>query len=678
MAIRREGRFELVSDYAPAGDQPRAIATVVDAINRGESDITMLGVTGSGKTFTMANIVQAVQKPTLVLAHNKTLAAQLVNEFREFFPHNAVEYFVSYYDYYQPEAYVVSSDTFIEKDSSVNDEIERLRHQATMGLMTRNDVLIVASVSCIYGLGSPELYEQYHLMVHTGMALEIETAMRRLVELQYSRNDIAHVRGTFRVRGDTLDVISAEGETTWRLEFFGDEVERILKVNHLTGEILGEFDQVNIFPNTHYLSAGESLIRAIHGIEEELEDRLKYFEGENKLLEAQRLRMRTNHDLEMLREIGMCKGIENYSRHLDGRKPGETPWTLLDYFPDDYLVIIDESHVTNPQIGGQQAGDRSRKVTLVDHGFRLPSAIDNRPLTFDEFRTKTNQVLHVSATPGPFELGVSETVAELVIRPTGLVDPVVEVCPTEGQIDDLIDKIRARVEVDERVLVTTLTKKMAEDLTDYLAKAGIQVRYLHSDIDTVERIEILRDLRTGKFDVLVGINLLREGLDLPEVSLVAILDADKEGFLRSTTSLIQTIGRAARNANGAVTMYADTITDSMRAALDETERRRALQLAFNEEHGIVPQTIQKRVGDIIAQTRAEQAGEVYVALDANAERVSSSAGGQGAAEIQQMIDGLTDEMNAAAAELKFELAAKLRDEIGELRTNLRAVLEAQS
>lgn len=677
MAKRRDGQFQLVSPFGPAGDQPKAIQTVVDALNRGEEDITLLGVTGSGKTFTMANIVQQVQRPTLVLAHNKTLAAQLVNEFREFFPHNAVEYFVSYYDYYQPEAYVVSSDTFIEKDSSVNDEIERLRHQATMGLMTRNDVLIVASVSCIYGLGSPELYEQYHLMIHTGLMIEIETVMRRLVELQYARNDIAHVRGTFRVRGDTLDVISADGETTWRLEFFGDEVERILKVNPLTGEILGEFNEVNIFPNTHYLSAGESLVRAIAGIEAELAQRLDFFTGQNKLLEAQRLRMRTNHDLEMLREVGICKGIENYSRHLDGRKPGETPWTLLDYFPDDFLVIIDESHVTNPQIGGQQAGDRSRKVTLVDHGFRLPSAIDNRPLTFDEFRTKVNQVIHVSATPGPFELGVSSTIAELVIRPTGLVDPEIDVRPTTGQIDDVIAEIRDRVAQNQRVLITTLTKKMAEDLTDYLAKAGIGVRYLHSGIDTVQRIEILRELRTGVFDVLVGINLLREGLDLPEVGLVVILDADKEGFLRSATSLIQTIGRAARNAQGKIIMYADRMTDSMRLAIDETLRRRSLQMAYNEAHGITPQTISKPVGDIIAQTRAEQAGEVYVALDAN-EAKTVGAPQSGAVELQQAIDGLTDEMHAAAAALKFELAAKYRDEIADLRAHLRAVLEAET
>ncbi|CAN5885885.1 excinuclease ABC subunit UvrB [soil metagenome] len=676
-----DGRFELVSDYQPAGDQPRAISGVTDALARGEDDVCLLGVTGSGKTFTIANIVADVQRPTLVMAPNKTLAAQLANEFKEFFPHNAVEYFVSYYDYYQPEAYVPSSDTYIEKDSSINDEIERLRHEATMALMTRRDVLIVASVSSIFGLGSPEQYEKYHLMLAEGQDVALDSVIRRLVELQYERNELNFVRGKFRVRGDTLEIFPSDGETAWRLEFFGDTIDRITRLEPITGELIGEFERINVFPNSHYITGGENLHRAIGTIEEELGERLAVLEGQNKLLEAQRLRMRTNYDLEMLREIGICSGIENYSRHLDGRQPGETPYTLLDYFPDDFLIIADESHVTIPQVGGMYEGDRSRKDTLVEHGFRLPSALDNRPLKFEEFRDKVGQTVHVSATPGPFERRVATTIVEQVIRPTGLIDPEVLLRPTKGQIDDLIEEIRTHAERDERVLVTTLTKKMSEDLTDYLLGAGLKVRYLHSEINTVERVEILRELRLGHFDALIGINLLREGLDLPEVSMVAILDADKEGFLRSQTSLIQTIGRAARNLNGKVVMYADNITDSMRVAISETNRRRELQMQFNIENGIDPQTIRKRVGDIIQMARAAEAGMPYQAADPSSRE---AVGGLQfpdfsdlpSDDLAKLIQSLSDEMHQAAADLRFEYAARLRDEVSELKRELRGMTAA--
>jgi excinuclease ABC subunit B len=603
--------FRVVSDFEPSGDQPTAIETIVEAIEAGERAVTLLGATGTGKTFTATKVLERIQRPALVIAPNKTLAAQLANEFRDFLPDNAVEYFVSYYDYYQPEAYIPSSDTYIEKDSSVNDEIDRLRHRATMALLSRRDVVVVASVSCIYGLGSPQQYEDHILWFRSGEELGLDAALRKLVDLQYSRNDLNLVRGTFRVRGDTLEIHPADEEKAVRVEFFGDEVDRIVRVDTLTGEVSAPLPDFAVFPASHYVSDRDALQRAVVAIEAELGERLAELEGQGKLLEAQRLRMRTNYDLEMIREVGFCNGIENYSRHFDGRSPGEPPYTLLDYFPDDFVVLVDESHVTVPQIGGMYEGDRSRKDTLIEHGFRLPSARDNRPLTFDEFLERIGQRLFISATPGPYERRESDTIAEQIIRPTGLVDPKVDVRATKGQIDDLMEEIRRRTEVGERVLVTTLTKKMAEDLTDYLLENGVKVRYLHSDIDTVQRVEILRGLRLGEFDVLVGINLLREGLDLPEVSLVAILDADKEGFLRSPTSLIQTIGRAARNVNGSVIMYADQMTNAMTVALEETDRRREKQLAYNAEHGIDPQTIRKRVGDIIAAVRAEEAGEDY-------------------------------------------------------------------
>ena len=677
--------FKVHSEFAPSGDQPRAIEATAEALLRDERDVSLLGVTGSGKTFTASHIVERVGKPTLVIAPNKTLAAQLANEFREFFPHNAVEYFVSYYDYYQPEAYVPSTDTYIEKDSSINEEVERLRHRATMALLTRRDVLIVASVSCIYGLGSPEEYRDHVLMLSIGEDVDLQKVLRKLVDLQYERNDLNFVRGRFRVRGDTLEVYPADSELAYRIELFGDTIDRITRLDPLTGEIVAEVEQAGIFPNSHYVASAERMERAVATIEAELAERLAELESQRKLLEAQRLRMRTTYDLEMMREIGFCSGIENYSRHIDGRAPGEAPHTLLDYFPKDFLCIIDESHVTNPQIGGMYEGDMSRKRTLVEHGFRLPSACDNRPLTFEEFRERVPQTLHVSATPGPFERGVCTTIVEQVIRPTGLVDPEVLVRPTKGQIDDLIGEVRARAERDERVLITTLTKKMAEDLTDYLLESGLRVRYLHSEIDTVQRIEILRELRMGEFDALVGINLLREGLDLPEVSLVAILDADKEGFLRSETSLIQTIGRAARNVNGQVIMYADQLTDSMRRALDETNRRRALQLAYNAEHGIDPQTIRKKVGDIIQHARAVEAGVAYRAAVPNLRGRRRRAGGADAApdvselpqeELAKLIQQLTDEMHEAAADLRFEYAARLRDEIADLKRELRGMREA--
>ncbi len=677
------GEFRVVSEFAASGDQPRAIAGVADALRRDESDVVLLGVTGSGKTYTASKIVEAVQRPTLVVAPNKTLAAQLANEFREFFPDNAVEYFVSYYDYYQPEAYIPSTDTFIEKDSSINDEVERLRHRATMALLSRRDVLIVASVSCIFGLGSPEEYAKHVLRLTVGQDAGLDAVLRKLVDLQYERNDLNFVRGKFRVRGDTLEVHPADSELAFRIEFFGDTVDRVTRLDPLTGELVATLDEAWIFPNSHYVASPERMERAVATIEAELAGRLAELESQQRLLEAQRLRMRTAYDLEMMREIGFCSGIENYSRHIDGRDAGEAPHTLLDYFPEDFLLIADESHVTIPQIGGMYEGDMSRKRVLVEHGFRLPSACDNRPLRFEEFRARVPQTLHVSATPGPFERRMAHTVVEQVIRPTGLMDPEVMVRPTRGQIDDLIAEIRDRAERAERILVTTLTKKMAEDLTDYLLESGVRVRYLHSEIDTVQRIEILRELRLGEFDAVVGINLLREGLDLPEVSLVAILDADKEGFLRSETSLIQTIGRAARNVAGQVIMYADHVTESMRRAIDETNRRRKLQQDFNTAHGIDPQSIRKKVGDIIQMARAAEAGVPYAAAVPELRRSRRRAGEVAIdtsdlpdKELATLIQTLTDEMHEASADLRFEYAARLRDEIADLRRELRGMREA--
>ncbi|MTV26096.1 excinuclease ABC subunit UvrB [Nitriliruptoraceae bacterium ZYF776] len=676
--LRADTPFRVVSDFEPSGDQPRAIAATAEAFEAGERAVTLLGATGTGKTFTATKVLERLQRPCLVIAPNKTLAAQLANEFREFLPDNAVEYFVSYYDYYQPEAYIPSSDTYIEKDSSINDEIDRLRHRATMALLSRRDVVVVASVSCIYGLGSPHEYENKVLWFRSGEELGLDASMRKLVDLQYSRNDLNLVRGTFRVRGDTLEVFPADDERALRIEFFGDEVDRIVRIDTLTGEVGKPVREATVFPASHYVSSRPALERALVTIQSELDERLAELEGQGKLLEAQRLRMRTNYDLEMIREVGSCNGIENYSRHFDGREPGTRPYTLLDYFPDDFVVFLDESHVTVPQIGGMYEGDRSRKDTLIDHGFRLPSARDNRPLTFDEFLEVIGQRLFISATPGDYERRESDTIAEQIIRPTGLVDPKVELRATTGQIDDLMEEIRQRVERDQRVLVTTLTKKMAEDLTDYLLENGVKVRYLHSDIDTVQRVDILRSLRLGEFDVLVGINLLREGLDLPEVSLVAILDADKEGFLRSSRSLIQTIGRAARNVDGQVIMYADQITDAMRAALDETERRREKQLAYNVEHGIDPQTVRKRVGDIIAAVRAEEAGEDYTPTSAPR---GTAADGVDATdmpveELGALIRRLEEEMHEASAELRFEYAARLRDEVGDLKRELASMRAA--
>ncbi len=657
-------RFKVVSNYQPAGDQPQAIAQLKKGIDNQLRAQTLLGVTGSGKTYTMAKVVEEVQKPTLVIAHNKTLAAQLCSEFREFFPQNAVHYFVSYYDYYQPEAYVPQSDTYIEKDSSINDEIDRLRHAATSALFERRDVIIVASVSCIYGLGSPEDYMGMTLSLENGEFRDRDHILRRLVGIQYERNDVGFRRGTFRVRGDVIEIIPAYEENVLRIELFGDEVERILELDPVTGEILGETEQVMIYPASHFVTSEEKLKRALTAIERELEERLQELRAQDKLLEAQRLEQRTRYDLEMLREVGYCTGVENYARHLAGRAAGETPTTLLDYFPRDYLMFVDESHVTIPQVRGMYFGDRSRKETLVNYGFRLPSALDNRPLTFDEFENHINQVVFVSATPGPYEERHAQQVVEQIIRPTGLVDPEVIVRPVKGQIDDLVDAVQEVIARRERVLVTTLTKKMAEDLTDYLADVGIKVRYLHSDIDALERIEILRDLRNGEFDVLVGINLLREGLDLPEVSLVAILDADKEGFLRSETSLIQTIGRAARNLQGRVIMYADTVTDSMQRAIDETNRRRAKQKAFNEEHGITPAGISKAVKDIVQAERVVDAEPKYAGI----ERKPSSY-----KDLAAYIKELEEQMHEAAADLEFERAAQLRDEIQQLREEMGLV-----
>ncbi|NLM54905.1 MAG: excinuclease ABC subunit UvrB [Firmicutes bacterium] len=655
--------FQVESDFQPSGDQPEAIQQLVEGLRRGMPFQTLLGVTGSGKTFTMAKVIEAVQKPTLVIAHNKTLAAQLCNEFRAFFPHNAVHYFVSYYDYYQPEAYVPQTDTYIEKDASINDEIDRLRHAATSALFERRDVIIVASVSCIYGLGSPEDYVAMTFSLRSGEYRDRDHILRRLVGLQYERNDIGFRRGTFRVRGDVIEIIPVGSESVYRIEMFGDEIDRILELDPITGEVLAEPEEMAIYPASHFITPEDKLRRAIPAIEAELEERLRELRSQNKLLEAQRLEQRTRYDLEMLQELGYCQGIENYSRHLSGRGPGETPTTLLDYFPKDYLMMIDESHQTIPQVGAMYNGDRSRKQTLVEFGFRLPSALDNRPLTFEEFEQHMNQVIFVSATPGPYERKHSQQIVEQVIRPTGLVDPEVIVRPAKGQIDDLLDEIDTVIKRNERVLITTLTKKMAEDLTGYLTDAGIKVRYLHSDIETLDRIAILRDLRLGAFDVLVGINLLREGLDLPEVSLVAILDADQEGFLRSETSLIQTIGRAARNASGRVVMYADRITDSMQRAIDETNRRRRIQLEYNQKMGITPETIRKAVTDI-----AQDLAEAKVAE----EKAKYTAKGpvRSLKEVVEYIRELEEEMFAAAKELNFERAAQLRDEIQELRVEM--------
>jgi excinuclease ABC subunit B len=679
--------FKAISHLAPAGDQPAAIRALAEGVERGDRFQTLLGITGSGKTATIAWTVEQVQRPTLVIEPNKSLAAQLANEFRELFPENRVEYFVSYYDYYQPEAYIPQTDTYIEKDSSINDEVDRLRHSATSALLTRRDVIVVASVSCIYGLGSPEEYSTRILPLRVGEEHDQRAILSRLVELHYERNDTTLARGRFRVRGDTVEVHPAYEEFGVRIELFGDEVERISRIDLVTGELLADLEELVIFPATHYVAGEERMRRAIAAIEAELAERLASFESQGKLLEAQRLRMRTQYDLEMLAEVGSCNGIENYSRHIDGRAPGEAPHTLLDFFPDDYLLVIDESHQTVPQLHGQYEGDRSRKETLVEHGFRLPSALDNRPLRFDELYQRINQCIFMSATPSAYELSESTQVVEQVVRPTGLVDPEIKVKPTKGQIDDLIEAVNERVAHGERVLVTTLTKKMAEDLTEYLLEMGLRVRYLHSNIDTIQRIEILRDLRLGEFDVLVGINLLREGLDLPEVSLVAILDADKEGFLRSETSLIQTIGRAARNVNGQVVMYADVVTDSMRRAIAETERRRAKQLAYNAEHGIDPQTIRKAVTDILAQLHPEQEAPVPGRDGRGRSRAGRGGGpGRGRAkrvqsdlaelpqeELERLIQTLEEEMHEAAAELRFEYAARLRDEIHDLKRELKEV-----
>jgi excinuclease ABC subunit B len=666
--------FKMVSEFEPAGDQPLAIAALSEGLTNGERYQTLLGITGSGKSATVAWTIEQVQKPTLVIAPNKSLAAQLANEFREFFPHNRVEYFVSYYDYYQPEAYIASSDTYIEKDSSVNDEIDRLRHSATSALLTRRDVIVVASVSCIYGLGSPEEYRDNLLFLERGEEIDQRAVLRKLVDMQYDRNDMNLTRGKFRVRGDTIELHPAYDETAVRIELFGDEIERMTVVDPLTGEQLRALDELEIYPATHYAAGTERMQKAIERIEVELADRLRYFEKEGKLLEAQRLRMRTQYDLEMMQEVGFCSGIENYSAPIDGRGPGEPPNTLLDFFPDDYLLVIDESHVAVPQLHGQYEGDRSRKEQLIEHGFRLPSAADNRPLRFEEFVERVNQVVFLSATPADYELQVSSQVVEQIVRPTGLVDPEVLVRPTKGQIDDLLGEIAARIERDQRVLVTTLTKKMAEDLTDYLLEQGLRVRYLHSNIDTIERIEILRALRLGEFDVLVGINLLREGLDLPEVSLVAILDADKEGFLRSETSLIQTIGRAARNVDGQVVMYADTVTDSMRRAIGETQRRRQLQLAYNAEHGIEPQTIRKAVNDILAHLRPADGAPVPGdgrRRGRPGKALKEELADLPPTELGRLIQTLEEEMHEAAADLRFEYAARLRDEVNELKRELR-------
>ena len=657
--------FKLKAPYKPTGDQPQAIAELVKGFKEGNQCQTLLGVTGSGKTFTMANVIQQLRKPTLVIAHNKTLAAQLYGEFKEMFPENAVEYFVSYYDYYQPEAYVPSSDTYIAKDSSVNEEIDKLRLSATAALIERRDVIVIASVSCIYGLGEPENFEQMMVSLRPGMEKDRDEVLRQLIDIQYDRNDMDFKRGTFRVRGDTVEIVPADrGDTAIRVEFFGDEIDRISEIDMLTGEVKNTLNHIAIFPASHYVVPKERMEKAIRNIEIELEEQVKYFKSEGKLLEAQRIAERTNFDIEMMRETGFCSGIENYSRHLAGLAPGQPPNTLMDYFPDDFIIMIDESHKTVPQIGGMYHGDQSRKRTLVEYGFRLPSALDNRPLSFDEFESKIDQVMFVSATPGKYEEEHELLRAEQVIRPTGLLDPEVEVRPVEGQIDDLIGEVNKEIANKHKILITTLTKRMAEDLTDYMRELGIRVRYLHSDIDTLERTEIVRDMRLDVFDVLVGINLLREGLDIPEITLVAILDADKEGFLRSETSLIQTIGRAARNAEGHVIMYADTITDSMRAALDETQRRREVQMAYNEEHGITPKTIQKAVRDLIAVSKKVAASEVQMEKDP--ESMSEK-------ELEKLIKELEKQMKKAAADLNFEAAAELRDKLIELKKTLQEI-----
>ncbi|WP_280400526.1 excinuclease ABC subunit UvrB [Nocardia carnea] len=689
---RTGGRFQVVSPYQPAGDQPAAIDELERRITAGEPDVVLLGATGTGKSATTAWLIERLQRPTLVMAPNKTLAAQLANELREMLPHNAVEYFVSYYDYYQPEAYIAQTDTYIEKDSSINDDVERLRHSATSALLSRRDVVVVASVSCIYGLGTPQSYLDRSVLLEVGAEVDRDAFLRMLVDVQYTRNDMSFTRGSFRVRGDTVEIIPSYEELAVRIEFFGDEIEELYYLHPLTGDVVRKVDTVRIFPATHYVAGPERMARAVTDIEAELAERLAELEGKGKLLEAQRLRMRTQYDLEMIRQVGFCSGIENYSRHIDGRPAGSAPATLLDYFPDDFLLVIDESHVTVPQIGGMYEGDMSRKRNLVEYGFRLPSAVDNRPLTWEEFAERIGQAVYLSATPGDYELGrTGGEVVEQVIRPTGLVDPQVVVKPTKGQIDDLVHEVRLRVERDERVLVTTLTKKMAEDLTDYLLGLGLRVRYLHSEIDTLRRVELLRQLRLGEYDVLVGINLLREGLDLPEVSLVAILDADKEGFLRSTKSLIQTIGRAARNVSGEVHMYADKITDSMRDAIDETERRRAKQIAYNKEMGIDPQPLRKKIADILDQVYSEAEDEVAVGGSGrNASRGRRAQGEPGRAvsagivegrdiksmpraELADLVSELTDQMMNAARELQFELAGRLRDEIADLKKELRGM-----
>ncbi|MCX4833248.1 MULTISPECIES: excinuclease ABC subunit UvrB [unclassified Streptomyces] len=697
--------FEVVSPYQPSGDQPAAIAELEKRVTGGEKDVVLLGATGTGKSATTAWMIEKLQRPTLVMAPNKTLAAQLANEFRELLPNNAVEYFVSYYDYYQPEAYVPQSDTYIEKDSSINEEVERLRHSATNSLLTRRDVVVVASVSCIYGLGTPQEYVDRMVSLKVGDELDRDDLLRRFVDIQYTRNDVAFQRGTFRVRGDTIEIFPVYEELAVRIEMFGDEIESLSTLHPLTGEVISDDDSLYIFPATHYVAGPERLERAANDIEKELEERLAELEKQGKMLEAQRLRMRTTYDLEMLRQIGSCSGVENYSMHFDGREPGSPPNTLLDYFPDDFLLVIDESHVTVPQIGAMYEGDASRKRTLVDHGFRLPSALDNRPLKWEEFQERIGQTVYLSATPGKYELARADGYVEQIIRPTGLVDPEVVVKPTEGQIDDLVHEIRMRTEKDERVLVTTLTKKMAEDLTDYFIELGIQVRYLHSDVDTLRRVELLRELRAGEFDVLVGINLLREGLDLPEVSLVAILDADKEGFLRSGTSLIQTIGRAARNVSGQVHMYADKITPAMEKAIDETNRRREKQVAYNEANGIDPQPLRKKINDIVASIAREDvdteallgSGYRKGGKDGKGAKTPVSAAGKAdkapakkkrgkadetvptdrpAAELSEQIEEMTERMRAAAADLQFEVAARLRDEVSEMKKELRQMKEA--
>lgn len=661
--MSEEKIFKLVSPYKPTGDQPQAIEALVKGFKEGNQCQTLLGVTGSGKTFTMANVIQQLNKPALIIAHNKTLAAQLYGEFKEFFPHNAVEYFVSYYDYYQPEAYVPSTDTYIAKDSSINEEIDKLRLSATAALSERKDVIIISSVSCIYGLGSPIDYKNMVVSLRPGMERDRDEVIEKLINMQYTRNDMDFHRGTFRVRGDVLEIFPANSsESAVRVEFFGDEIDRITEIDVLTGEIKCQLEHVAVFPASHYVVPQEMIQKATKAIEEELEERVRYFKSEDKLLEAQRISERTNFDIEMLRETGVCSGIENYSRHLAGLEPGAPPYTLIDYFPDEFLIIVDESHITIPQIRGMYAGDQSRKTTLVDYGFRLPSAKDNRPLNFEEFESKIDQILFVSATPNVYEREHEMLRAEQIIRPTGLLDPDVEVCPVEGQIDDLISRVNKEVEEKNKVLITTLTKRMAEDLTDYMREVGIRVKYLHSDIDTLERAEIIRDLRLDVFDVLVGINLLREGLDIPEITLVAILDADKEGFLRSETSLIQTIGRAARNAKGHVVMYADTITDSMRTAIDETRRRRKIQMAYNEEHGITPKTIQKSVRDLISISKKVAQEEMSFKKDP--ESMSRK-------ELEKLIKDITKQMQKAAAELNFEAAAQLRDQMIGLKNMLR-------